>query len=210
MAEREGFHFEETLTGFKWMGNVARALESRGYEVPFAFEEALGYMFTKVCYDKDGLTAAMVFLAAQAKWKEQGLTPFGKLQQLYEVYGFHENLNTYFVSPDTKTTAALFEGLRNRVENRHNMIGSFPILRWRDMTKGYDSDTADNIPALPVDSSSQMVTVWSHQGVRFTLRGSGTEPKVKSKSSPPIIQRHMGNIGLCVYYSIHRKLPLFT
>lgn len=181
MAEKNGFHFEETLTGFKWMGNVARKLESEGYEVPFAFEEALGYMFTNVCYDKDGLTASMVFLAAQAKWKEQGLTPFGKLQELYETYGYHENLNTYFLSPDTNTTTALFEGLRGRVGNKQNNIGSFPILRWRDMTKGYDSGAVENIPALPVDPTSQMVTVWSSKGVRFTLRGSGTEPKVKSK-----------------------------
>ncbi|KAM5490568.1 hypothetical protein MaudMau93_002372 [Microsporum audouinii] len=179
MAEKEGFHFEETLTGFKWMGNVARQLENQGYEVPFAFEEALGYMFTKVCYDKDGLTAAMVFLAAEAKWKEQGLTPFGKLEQLYETYGYHENLNTYFVSPDTKTTTSLFESIRKNTLESNSTIGLFPIHRWRDMTRGHDTDTADKRPVLPVDPASQMLTIWSHRGVRFTIRGSGTEPKVK-------------------------------
>ncbi|EFR02738.1 phosphoglucomutase-2 [Nannizzia gypsea CBS 118893] len=179
MAEKEGFHFEETLTGFKWMGNVARQLETQGYEVPFAFEEALGYMFTKVCYDKDGLTAAMVFLAAEAKWKEQGLTPFGKLEQLYETYGYHENLNTYFVSPSTESTTSLFESIRRNTLDVKGTIGSFPINRWRDMTRGFDSDTADKRPALPVDPASQMLTIWSHRGVRFTIRGSGTEPKVK-------------------------------
>ncbi|KAM5440869.1 hypothetical protein MferCBS31731_004008 [Microsporum ferrugineum] len=179
MAEKEGFHFEETLTGFKWMGNVARQLENQGYEVPFAFEEALGYMFTKVCYDKDGLTAAMLFLAAEAKWKEQGLTPFGKLEQLYETYGYHENLNTYFVSPDTKTTTSLFESIRKNTLDSNSTIGSFPIHRWRDMTRGHDTDTTDKRPVLPVDPASQMLTIWSHRGVRFTIRGSGTEPKVK-------------------------------
>ncbi|EZF34991.1 hypothetical protein H109_05126 [Trichophyton interdigitale MR816] len=179
MAEKEGFHFEETLTGFKWMGNVARQLEAQGYEVPFAFEEALGYMFTKVCYDKDGLTAAMVFLAAEGKWKEQGLTPFGKLEQLYETYGYHENLNTYFVSPDTTSTTSLFESIRKNTLDAQGTIGSFPIHRWRDMTRGYDSDAADKRPVLPVDPASQMLTIWSHRGIRFTIRGSGTEPKVK-------------------------------
>jgi phosphoglucomutase len=38
MAEREGFHFQETLTGFKWLGNVARDLEQQGYEVAYAYE----------------------------------------------------------------------------------------------------------------------------------------------------------------------------
>ena len=62
------------------------------------------------------------------------------------------------------------------------MIGSFPVIRWRDMTYGFDSGTLDNVPVLPVDSNIEMLTVWSTRGVRFTLRASGTEPKVKSKS----------------------------
>ena len=45
MAAKEGFHFQETLTGFKWLGNVAEQLTGEGYEVLFAFEEAIGFMF---------------------------------------------------------------------------------------------------------------------------------------------------------------------
>src|SRR5699024_7496246 len=58
MAVAKGIHFQEALTGFKWMANIARGLEDAGYSVPFAFEEALGYMLPSVCYDKDGVTAA--------------------------------------------------------------------------------------------------------------------------------------------------------
>ncbi|KAK2747909.1 Phosphoglucomutase-3 [Myotisia sp. PD_48] len=179
MAHKEGFHFEETLTGFKWMANVARDLESRGYDVPFAYEEALGYMFTEVCYDKDGMAAAMLFLAAQAQWAEQGVSPHLRLQQLYQIYGFHETLNTYFVSPDTATTDALFKQIRDNTDPNVAKIGLYPITRWRDATNGYDSGTDDKKSSLPVDPTSQMLTVWAHPGVRFTLRGSGTEPKVK-------------------------------
>jgi phosphoglucomutase len=93
MALDEGFVHEETLTGFKWMGK--RAIE-RG-DVLYAFEEALGYMWPAVCYDKDGIAAAAVFLRAVAIWhEEEGLTPWGKLQQLYERHGYFENMNTIF------------------------------------------------------------------------------------------------------------------
>lgn len=183
MAEREGFHFQETLTGFKWLGNVARDLEGKGYVVPFAFEEALGYMFTPVCYDKDGLAATMVFLAAEAKWRSQGLTPFTKLQQLYDIYGYHESLNTYFISPDPVTTNVLFEKIRSQPEPVRSTIGSLPILRFRSMAERLDSGTPDRLPQLPVDLNSQMLTIWSEHGVRFTLRASGTEPKLKSELS---------------------------
>ncbi|KAI1933013.1 hypothetical protein LOZ66_006623 [Ophidiomyces ophidiicola] len=179
MATKEGFLFRETLTGFKWLANVARQLEMEGYDVPFAFEEALGYMFCKVCYDKDGLTAAMTFLAAQAKWRTEGLTPFTKLQRLYEQYGFHETLNTYFVSPDSITTIKLFEHIRSIPEEKRCSIGSLPVMRWRDVTNGFDTDISEPSSRLPIDPTSQMLTVWSERGIRFTLRASGTEPKVK-------------------------------
>lgn len=45
MAEQEGFYFEETLTGFKWMGNRAQELATEGIQILFAFEEAIGKQF---------------------------------------------------------------------------------------------------------------------------------------------------------------------
>lgn len=181
MAAAKGIHFEETLTGFKWMANVARDLESKGKIVAFAYEEALGYMFPSVCYDKDGITAATVFLAAEAKWRSQGLSSYAKLQQLFDDFGHHETLNNYFRSPDPQLTAKLFQGIRGSSGLANMQFGPFKILRWRDLTVGFDSGTADNKPDLPEDPTSQMLTLWLDGGVRFTFRGSGTEPKVKCK-----------------------------
>ena len=31
VAKAEGFHFHETLTGFKWLGNKAQQLDAQGY-----------------------------------------------------------------------------------------------------------------------------------------------------------------------------------
>lgn len=182
MAVAKGVHFKEALTGFKWMGNIARDLEEQGYYVPFAFEEALGYMFPNVCYDKDGITAAMVFLSAEAHWRSQGLTPYSKLQQLFQEFGHFETLNNYFRSPSPDVTMKLFSAIRDGPYRAEKSLGSFKILRWRDMTEGYDSGTADLKPTLPVDSSSQMLTLWLDRDVRFTIRASGTEPKVKRES----------------------------
>lgn len=185
MAKAKGVQFKETLTGFKWMANVARDLEKTGQTVPFAYEEALGYMFPSVCYDKDGITAASVFLAAEAKWRAQGLTIHDKLQQLFTEFGHHETLNNYFRSPNPELSIALFRGIRSGRFLADKQFGKFKILRWRDLTEGYDSASPDNKPDLPDDPSSQMLTLWLEGGVRFTLRGSGTEPKVKCKFQPP-------------------------
>ena len=181
MGHKEGFSVVETLTGFKWLGNVALELQKDGKRVHFAYEEALGYMLPEVVHDKDGIAAAFVFLSACANWG----SPWAKLQQLYERYGFFETMNTYWRSPDIVTTQQAFDTIRSVGDPYPEQVGSRKVLRWRDLTMGYDSATKDHAPLLPCSQSSQMITCWlseteKDEGVRFTIRASGTEPKIKS------------------------------
>ncbi|KAK5168745.1 uncharacterized protein LTR77_006054 [Saxophila tyrrhenica] len=179
MAKKEGFHFQETLTGFKWLGNIAQDLNRAGYQPIYAFEEAIGYMFPIVCWDKDGVAAAAVFLKACGHWKKQGLTPYTKLQALYQKYGYFEDANTYLISPSPETTNKVFNDVRRLNKgSRPETVGSRTISRWRDLTTGYDTATPDNEPELPIDASAQMITC-ELGDVVFTARGSGTEPKIK-------------------------------
>lgn len=180
MLEKHKYSSIQTLTGFKWLGNIARELEEKGNLVPFAFEEAIGYMFPAVSYDKDGLAAASVFLEAMTIWKAQGLTPYSRLQELYEEYGYHETANTYF-----RTTGPsfmpIFDHIRANWESLER-FGSFRIQGFRDVTNGIDRGREQGDSGLPMDKSSQMLTFWLNNDVSFTLRASGTEPKLKGKS----------------------------
>ncbi|KAF3902665.1 Phosphoglucomutase-2 [Arthrobotrys entomopaga] len=182
MSQIDGFNHEETLTGFKWLGNVALQITAKGkYQAVYAFEEAIGYMFSEVVCDKDGISALGVFLTMLERWAAEGITPAGKLQQLYEKYGFFESCNGYVVSPAPKVTKEVFDGIRalaNEEKKYPGELGGRKVLYWRDLTEGFDSSTVDGVPVLPVDKSSQMITV-GMEGVRFTIRGSGTEPKIK-------------------------------
>jgi phosphoglucomutase len=58
-------------------------------------------------------------------------------------------------------------------------VEDLDILFIRDLTIGYDSSQPDKIPLLPVSSSSQMITLKLSNGCVFTIRTSGTEPKIK-------------------------------
>uniref|UniRef100_A0A1X7UA45 Uncharacterized protein n=1 Tax=Amphimedon queenslandica TaxID=400682 RepID=A0A1X7UA45_AMPQE len=49
MNRREAM--KETLTGFKWMGNLSYTFLEKGEEVLFAFEEAIGFMFGTTVLD---------------------------------------------------------------------------------------------------------------------------------------------------------------
>lgn len=163
----------QTLTS---TGNKAIDLDAAGCQTIYAYEEALGYMFPSVAHDKDGIAAAIVFLAAVRHWSSQGMSPMSKLQSLYEKYGHFEEANTYLRSPSPDVTKKVFDAIRNP---RPDQVGARKILRWRDLTAGFDTATADNRPELPVDPETQMITCELEGDVRFTARASGTEPKIK-------------------------------
>ena len=181
MASQHDFSVEETLTGFKWLGNCGLNLQTSSKTVHFGYEEALGYMIPDVVFDKDGIAAATLFLGALNHWG----SAWSKLQKLYETYGYFETMNTYWRSPDVSTTGEIFDHIRILGDPFPTFVGDRKVLRWRDLTKNYDSSTANHVPSLPSSASSQMITCWlsgtsTDQGIRFTVRASGTEPKIKS------------------------------
>lgn len=191
------FHFEETLTGFKWIGNRAKQLQNDGYTALFGYEEAMGYMFPEVSWDKDGVAAMSTFLCALSHWKKQRLDPWTKLQELYQTFGYHESINTYFTSPNPSYTNQLFEKIRASEAISRMILNSYRIAKRRDVTNGTEFGPWEN--KLPLDRTSEMLqfhlveadtaaTVNSaaeemvdakQTDVYFTIRASGTEPKVK-------------------------------
>lgn len=179
---KEGFHFEETLTGFKWMGNRARDLLDQGKTVLFAFEEAIGYMCSPSVLDKDGVSAAAIAGEMISYLATKNTSLSQKLTNLFVEYGYHISKNSYFICHEQTVIRSLFERLRNYGGQKVSYpteCGRFTIAAVRDLTTGYDSNQPDNKAVLPTSSSSQMITFTFSNGGVATMRTSGTEPKIK-------------------------------
>lgn len=202
----EGFNFEETLTGFKWMGNRAVStwsfssffdtfislyfaqqveLMSQGKEVLFAYEEAIGFMVSPTVLDKDGVSAAahLATMASYIAVKEK-LTLAQKLDELYRTYGYHNSLASYFLCYEPVKIVKIFERIRNFDGNTDTyppciLNGKYKIKFVRDLTTGIDTSESSRKSKLPASKSSQMITFTLENGSVVTLRTSGTEPKIK-------------------------------
>nr|AAH76840.1 Pgm2l1-prov protein [Xenopus laevis] len=181
IAVKEGFHFEETLTGFKWMGNRAKQLIDQGKTVLFAFEEAIGYMCCPFVLDKDGVSAAVIAAELASYLATKNVTLTQQLNLIFNKYGYHISRNSYFICHDQKTINDLFEHLRNYNGEKAypKLCGKFEVSSVRDLTTGYDSNQPDNKAILPTSKSSQMITFTFANGGVATMRTSGTEPKIK-------------------------------
>ena len=98
------------------------------------------------------------------------------LNDIYSQYGYHVQKNHYFICDDKDKIAAIFADMKNPYPEK---IGEYKVKYVRDLTDGYDSEQPDNVPILPVSKSSHMITFTFENGATFTLRTSGTEPKIK-------------------------------
>lgn len=130
MSLIDGFNFEETLTGFKWMANRSVELIKQGKDVLFAFEEAIGFMFTTNVLDKDGVSASG-HLATMASYLKQteDISLSTKLDQLYKQYGYHYTINSYYLCYEPKTIVKIFERIRN-FDGAETVSGFWLLNEW--------------------------------------------------------------------------------
>ncbi|RYH31243.1 hypothetical protein EON65_03130 [archaeon] len=195
IARAEGVQYFDTLTGFKWLGNKAMDLSTAGSDVLFSYEEALGYCCGSVLRDKDGVSAASIFLEIAASLAQGWTDPlpashatapvlhtvYGLLQYLYTKYGVYVSYNSYVISRYPKVTDEIFSRIRagGPTGGYWTHAAGQKITTITDVTKGYDSNVADGVCALPCTPDSHMIMFEFENGASVTLRTSGTEPKIK-------------------------------
>lgn len=190
LAAAEGFRFEETLTGFKWMGRRAAEIREEGGTVLLCFEEAIGFCVGDVLKDKDGLAAAAVFremAAALGRNDTVAPVPVGaegegvlgrELARLGERYGHFVSCNGSVLCPDPSVAQSVLGALRcHSLADAPTHVGGAAVVGVRDLLTGFDSAAVGGTATLPRED---MVTYTLGEGRAVaTLRASGTEPKLK-------------------------------
>ena len=155
IAKKYGFQSEETLTGFKYIGKVSGLL--------FGFEEALGYLVDpdKV-RDKDGISAAIVFLDLVRNLKKQGKTLADYADEFTKEFGAYVSGQISIRVSDLSEIGKLMTSLRN---NPPAEIAGVKVAQFIDHTK--------------TDRQSDILVFNLENGGRLIARPSGTEPKIK-------------------------------
>lgn len=169
IAESFGMTVMNTLTGFKYIGEKMTQFDQTGeHTFIFGYEESYGYLAGNYARDKDAVIAAMLICEAGAYYKAQGLTLYEVLQQLYKEHGFYlEGLQTRTLKG--MEGVAIIQGIMEdwRV-NAPAQAGGVAIVKTEDFALGLYDLPKENVLKYHLADGS-----W------FTLRPSGTEPKIK-------------------------------
>ncbi|KAM8903654.1 LOW QUALITY PROTEIN: glucose 1,6-bisphosphate synthase-like [Spinachia spinachia] len=177
----EGFHFEETLPGFMWIGKRIHKLTKTGNNVLFSFEESIGFLCGSLLPEKDGVSSGAVVAEMAVYLKHKNLSLKRQLLNIYQTYDHHVSRTSYVVCDDPPTIQNIFQRIRHfeGEASYPKTCGGVQIVHIRDVTTGYDSSRPDLRSVLPVTRSSHMITFTLQNGVVATLRTRGTEPKIK-------------------------------
>lgn len=170
IARRHGMRVYNTLTGFKYIGELMTRFEDAG-GVPqflFGYEESYGYLAGTYARDKDAVLASLLICEAAAFYKDQGLTLHEVLEALYRDYGYYEER----LESRTMKGKDGMERIRSIMEewrrNAPDEVAGVQVRERLDYSLGVDDLPRENV-----------LKFFLADGSWFCLRPSGTEPKIK-------------------------------
>lgn len=185
-----GLQCEETLTGFKYIGDKINKYEASGeQEFIIGYEESYGYLVGTHARDKDAVVSSMLICQMAAYYHNQGNTLVDALEDIYEEYGYYlDHLDSFVLKG--KDGAEKISDLM--VYFRDKGMTLFDGL---EEVIDYSKGVAD----LPKENVLKFI--WKN-GSWMAVRPSGTEPKIKVYYSVQADTREESKARLAQYKSV--------
>ena len=153
-----GQPWQQTLTGFKWLGKIPTLV--------FGYEEALGYSVAPhIARDKDGVSAIITVLEMAAGLKADGRSLLDRLDDIYREHGLHGTSQLSVRVDDLSIISRAMDVLRTSPPTE---LGGLAVTSVDDLADGYHGLPPTDGIRLGLDG-----------GARIIARPSGTEPKLK-------------------------------
>lgn len=167
IGRKFGLKVEETLTGFKYIGDKINKYEQTSeQEFVIGYEESYGYLVGTHARDKDAVVSSMLICQMAAWYKNQGKTLVDALNEIYDEYGYYLDFLDSFVLKG-KDGAEKIQNLMTYFRNKG-----------KDLFDGIEEiiDFLTGIRDLPKENVLKYI--WA-DGSWIAVRPSGTEPKIK-------------------------------
>ncbi len=163
IAKDYGVAVKETLTGFKWIGDLIE--NSNDKEFLFGFEESYGSLINPdLCRDKDALQTALLIADAASFYKQQGKNLYDVLLDIYQQYGFFYEKTIALTVHNNDEIDSFMNTMRQHIDS----LGDLKVIKTEDYLK-----PTNNLP------KTNMLKFYLEDGSWIAIRPSGTEPKLK-------------------------------
>ncbi len=178
IAKKNGVELRDCYTGFKWIAREIAISEGKQKYIGGG-EESFGFLPYDKVRDKDA-PASICLICEIAAWaKQQGMTLYDLLRQIYLEYGFSYEHTVNVVKPG-KSGADEIKAMMERFRQTPPAeIAGSKVVCAKDYEALTITDGEGNVSPLDMPAKSNVLQWYTADGTKVSVRPSGTEPKIK-------------------------------
>ena len=178
IANAKNVKFYNTLTGFKYIGELMTKFEGKQTFIGGG-EESYGYLVGELVRDKDAVVSSAFIAEMTAYYKDKGSSLFEALIKTYLDYGFYKE-KLISITKKGKTGAEEIKEMMETFRSKPPVtLGGSKVITLKDYEKGVETDLVKGVTTkldFPLSDVLQFIT--EDQSI-ISARPSGTEPKIK-------------------------------
>ncbi|QEM10445.1 phospho-sugar mutase [Mucilaginibacter rubeus] len=178
IAEAKNVTYYNTLTGFKYIGELMTHFEGKQTFIGGG-EESYGYLIGELVRDKDAVVSSAFIAEMTAYYKDKGSSLFEALIDTYVQYGFYKEKLISLTKKGKTGAEEIKEMMEKFRTNPPATLGGSKVTTLKDYEKRIETDLVSNTTKpieLPASDVLQFIT---EDGSIISARPSGTEPKIK-------------------------------
>ena len=178
IAKKNDVELRDCYTGFKWIANEIRISEGKQKYIGGG-EESFGFLpFDKV-RDKDA-PASICLICEIAAWaKDNGMTLYDLLMNIYAEYGFSKEVTINVVKPGKTGADEIKQMMVDFRSNPPQELGGSKVCLWKDYQTLEARKADGTVEKLNMPTTSNVLQWFCEDGTKVSVRPSGTEPKIK-------------------------------
>lgn len=172
LSQMHGFHVQQFLTGFKYIGHCI-GNELAVEDFLFGFEESCGYLIQPIVQDKDAFQAMVLLLEMVYYYRNKGQTLWTRLTSLYQQYGYYLNeLETIELSGQPDLTAL------TKQLSKKGILEKLGFKAFEDYRRNVQLGESTFFKT-GVETDEEFLRLSCDADSWICIRSSGTEPKLK-------------------------------
>ena len=179
IADANGIKCFDCYTGFKWIADVMRNMETTGRYIGGG-EESYGFLAETFVRDKDSISANYLIAEAAAWAADKGMNLYELLVDIYATYGFSRERGVSVVRPGKSGAEEIVAMMKNFRENPPKELAGSPVTAIKDYSDlNCRNLKTGEVTKLDFPTTSNVLQFFTEAGDKVSIRPSGTEPKIK-------------------------------
>ena len=183
IADRQGVTLTDEFTGFKWIAGRIREWENKRKYIGGG-EESFGFLPYDAVRDKCSPSSICLICEIAAYAKDHGMSLYDYLLNIYMEYGFQRETMINIVRPGKTGAEEIRQMMVNYREHPLTEIAGSKVVCTKDFQKLEERRLVNGAwetkkIEMLLGAKSNVLQYFTEDGLKVSVRPSGTEPKIK-------------------------------